>query len=66
LALIWFVVWLIANVVGGSEPLMFDPLNWWAGTLMLVVVLDLSRQHAPQLGRTNRGECAGLVRMQMT
>ena len=56
LTLIWFVVWLIANVVGDSEPLTFDPVNWWAGTLMLVVALDLSRQHAPQLGRTNRAD----------
>jgi hypothetical protein len=56
LTLIWFVVWLIANVVGDSESLTFDPVNWWAGTLMLVVALDLSRQHAPQLGRTNRAD----------
>ena len=55
LTLIWFIVWLIANIVGDSEPLTFDPVNWWAGTLMLVVALDLSRQHAPQLGRTPRG-----------
>jgi hypothetical protein len=56
LTLVWFIVWLIANVVGDNESLTFDPVNWWAGTLMLVVALDLSRQHAPQLGRTPRGE----------
>jgi hypothetical protein len=56
LTLVWFFVWLIANVVGDNESLTFDPVNWWAGTLMLVVALDLSRQHAPQLGRTPRGD----------
>ena len=56
LTLVWFIVWLIANVVGDNESLTFDPVNWWAGTLILVVALDLSRQHAPQLGRTPRGD----------
>ena len=56
MTLIWFVVWLVFNLVGDNESLTFDPVNWWAGTLMLVVALDLSRQHAAQLGRTPRGE----------
>ena len=51
MTLIWFVIWLIANVVGDTESLTFDPVNWWAGTLILVVALDLSRQHAAPLGR---------------
>jgi hypothetical protein len=46
MTLIWFVIWLIANVVGDDEPLLFDPVNWWAGTLILAVALDLARQHA--------------------
>ena len=50
--LLWFIVWLIADLVGDDEPLTFDPVNWWAGTLLLVIALDLSRQHAPQFGRT--------------
>jgi len=54
LTLIWFVVWLIWNVVGDNESLAVDPVNWWTGTLILAVALDLSRQHAPQLGRTSR------------
>jgi hypothetical protein len=54
--LIWFIVWFIANIVGDNESLTIDPVNWWTGTLMLAVALDLSRQHAPQLGRTSRGE----------
>jgi len=40
---VWFVVWLIANNVGGHEPLIIDPVNAWAGTLILAVALDLSR-----------------------
>jgi hypothetical protein len=52
--LIWFIVWLIANVIGDNESLTFDPVNWWAGTLILAIALDLSRQHAPQLGKPPR------------
>jgi hypothetical protein len=43
---IWFVIWLIANSVGGHEPLLADPVNAWAGTLILAVALDLSAAHA--------------------
>jgi len=42
----WFVIWLISNVIGDNAPLKFDPVNWWAGTLLLAVALDLARQHA--------------------
>jgi hypothetical protein len=45
--LLWFLIWLIANNVGDHEPLRFDPVNVWAATLILVVALDLARQHAP-------------------
>jgi hypothetical protein len=41
--LLWFVIWLIANNVGGHEPLIIDPVNAWAATLILAVALDLSR-----------------------
>jgi len=47
--LVWFVVWLICDLVGDRESLAFDPVNWWAGTLILCVALDLGRQHAPEL-----------------
>ena len=56
LTLLWFVIWLISNIVGDTESLTFDPVNWWAGLLILAIALDLSRQHAPQLGRAPRGE----------
>jgi hypothetical protein len=51
MTLVWFVVWLIANVVGDSEPLTFAPVNWWAGLLLLAIALDLARQHAPEIPR---------------
>jgi hypothetical protein len=43
---VWFVIWLIWNNVGDHEPLRFDPVNWWAGTLILAVALDLGAHHA--------------------
>jgi hypothetical protein len=30
LTLVWFIVWLISNVIGDQEALDFDPVNWWA------------------------------------
>lgn len=49
MTLVWFVVWLIANVIGDKETLAFDPVNWWTGALLLAVALDLGRQHAPAM-----------------
>lgn len=45
----WFVIWLIANTVGGNKPLTRDPVNAGAATLILAIALDVNR---PQnLGR---------------
>ena len=52
--LVWFVVWLIANLIGDEEPLLFDPVNVWAGALILAVALDLGRQHAPEVARSRK------------
>ena len=46
MTVIWFVVWLIATLVGDDEVLTFDPVNFWAGSLLFCVALDLGRQHA--------------------
>ena len=54
MTLIWFVVWLVANNIGDHEPLLVDPVNWWAATLILAVALDLGRQHAPDLGKRDQ------------
>lgn len=51
MTLIWFIVWLIANNVGGSEALALDPVNGWVGTLILAAALDLGRQHVPEQPR---------------
>ena len=53
MTLVWFVIWLVANNWGDHELLIFDPVNCWAGTLILVAALDLSRQHVPA-GRERR------------
>jgi hypothetical protein len=47
--LTWFVIWLIANNIGGHEPLILNPMNAWAATPILAVALDLIRPQA--LGR---------------
>jgi len=41
---------LIANNVGGGEPLQLDPVSGWTATLTLAVALDLNRPR-PELGR---------------
>ena len=48
MTLVWFIVWLVATLVGDEEALAFDPVNFWAGALLLCVALDLARQHAPE------------------
>lgn len=50
MTLLWFIIWLVSNLIGDSESLTFDPVNWWAGTLLLTLALDLSRQHVPSRG----------------
>jgi hypothetical protein len=50
--LLWFVVWFVANNVGGHEPLVLQPVNAWTATLILAVALDLSASNAR--GRRSR------------
>jgi hypothetical protein len=56
MTLLWFVVWLIADIFGSHKPLIFDPVNVWAGTLLAAVALDLSASHASQTRRRARRE----------
>lgn len=51
MTVIWFIVWLIANNVGGNEPLLFDPVNAWTATLVLAIALDLGAGHARPAAR---------------
>ena len=49
--LIWFIVWLICDLVGDREVLTFDPVNAWAATLILAIALDLATHHARPTGK---------------
>ncbi len=49
MTILWFVIWLTANIVGGHEPLTTDPVNAWAATLILAIGLDLGSRHASGL-----------------
>ncbi|HEX3331875.1 MAG TPA: hypothetical protein VHS27_18270 [Gaiellales bacterium] len=55
MTLIWFVIWLIANSVGDHAPLLWNPVNVWAGTLILAIAIDLTRQHVPTRGGGHGG-----------
>ena len=46
MTVIWFVIWLVWDLVGDEEPLALDPVNVWTATLILAVALDLGAQHA--------------------
>jgi hypothetical protein len=43
MTIVWFAVWLIANVTGEHAPLTFDPVNVWTGTLVLALAIDVNR-----------------------
>ena len=43
MTILWFLIWLVANLVGGSEPLQLDPVNAWTATLIAAAALDLNR-----------------------
>jgi hypothetical protein len=45
MTLLWFVIWFFWNLVGDKEPIQWAPVNWWAGTLLLAIALDLSKSH---------------------
>lgn len=53
MTLIWFLIWLIANNVGGNEALIANPVNGWSATLILAVALDLGASHARGQGRAS-------------
>ncbi len=46
MTLLWFFVWLISNILGNNAPLTFDPVNWWVGSLLFALAVDLAGQHA--------------------
>jgi hypothetical protein len=52
--LLWFVIWFLSNTFDAHQPLIFNPVNGWAGTLLLAIALDLSAAHAGQARRGKR------------
>ena len=54
MTLLWFFVWLIANLIGDEEGLTFDPVNFWAGWLLLALALDLAGAHATRAAKARR------------
>ena len=51
MSIAWFVIWLVADLIGGRAPLRLDPPNWWVATLILAIALDLNR---PQVNRRTK------------
>jgi hypothetical protein len=43
MTIFWFVVWLVADLIGDRAPIRFNPANIWAVTLLLTAALDLNR-----------------------
>jgi len=43
MTLLWFIIWLISDLIGSREPLLFDPVNVWTATLIAAIAIDLAR-----------------------
>ena len=43
MTLLWFFVWLISDLIGDREALVFDPVNFWAGAFVFALAVDVSR-----------------------
>jgi hypothetical protein len=50
MTLLWFVIWLVCNLIGDEEVITFAPVNWWAGTLLFVLALDLNKSYVVKHG----------------
>jgi hypothetical protein len=55
MTLIWLLIWFIFDLIGDNEPLLFDPVNFWTGTLILAIGIDLGSLHAAPAGRAKNG-----------
>lgn len=45
MTLLWFIIWFIWNLIGDEEPILLAPVNFWAGTLLFAIAVDLSKTH---------------------
>ncbi len=43
---VWFIVWLVWDLIGDEEPLLLDPVNFWTGALIFAVAVDLGGAQA--------------------
>ena len=50
MTLLWFLIWFVSDLIGDKEPLTFDPVNWWAGLLLLAIALDLNKSYVIKHG----------------
>ena len=50
MTILWFLVWLVANLFGDNAPITFDPVNWWAGFLLLAAAIDLNKSYVIKRG----------------
>ena len=51
MTLIWFVVWLVFDLIGDREPLETTPVNWWTGLLLFAIAIDLGARRRPRFKR---------------
>jgi hypothetical protein len=54
MTIVWFLVWLICNLVGDTESLTFDPVNWWTGALLFAIAIDLAGAHTTHVSKSPR------------
>jgi hypothetical protein len=52
--LIWLLIWFVFDLIGDNEPLLFDPVNFWTGTLILALALDLASLHSSPARRARK------------
>jgi hypothetical protein len=45
MTILWFLIWFISDRIGDREALTFDPVNWWAGLLLLAAALDVNKSY---------------------
>ena len=46
MTILWFIIWLLWDLIGDEEPLLLDPVNFWTGALIFAVAVDLSAANA--------------------
>ena len=55
MTLFWLLIWFVFDLIGDNEPLLLDPVNFWTGTLILAIGVDLASLRAVPAGRGRKG-----------